>query len=85
MTLPWRCLSSRKHHQPWLASKKLNDINAVEVAYTKVLNVCVHSWAASAEPADLRAPQSAQAGGAVDSKLTILAAPAGGSLIELAH
>ena len=41
--------------------------------------------AASAEPADLRAPQSAQAGGAVDSKLTVLAAPAGGSLIELAH
>jgi hypothetical protein len=41
--------------------------------------------AASAEPADLRAPQSAQAGGAVDSKLTVLAAPAGASLIGLAH
>lgn len=30
-------------------------------------------------------PQSVQDGGAVDSKLTVLAAPAGGSLIEPAH
>ena len=41
--------------------------------------------AAHAEPADQRAPQGAQAGGADDRKLLILAAPAGGSLIELAH
>jgi putative transposase len=41
--------------------------------------------AAPAQPADQRAPQSAQAGGADDSKLVVLAAPAGASLIELAH
>jgi len=40
---------------------------------------------APAEPADQRAPQSAQAGAADDSKLVVLAAPAGASLIELAH
>ena len=40
---------------------------------------------APAEPADQRAPQSAQADAADDSKLVVLAAPAGASLIELAH
>jgi putative transposase len=38
--------------------------------------------AATAEPADQRAPQGPQAGGAAGSKLVVLAAPSGGSLIE---
>jgi hypothetical protein len=29
--------------QPWLPGKKLNDIGAVEVAYTFVRKVCAHS------------------------------------------
>ncbi len=48
VSLPWRCLSSRKHHQPGFASKRFNDIKAVEVAYTFVRNVCAHSCCSSA-------------------------------------
>jgi hypothetical protein len=54
VTLPWRCLSSREHHQPWFASQKLNDISAVEVAYTKVLNVCTHSCELRPDRRDLQ-------------------------------
>jgi len=45
----------------------------------------MEAGAALAQPADQHALQGAQAGGAVDDQLIVLAAPAGASSTEIAH